>query len=109
MKKNGWVRTLSVVLVSAVVLAACGGAGAGDDNSAPDFSQIALVSVPGASAGDLALSDVSGAAPYINAMGIASGFSGLFGVFADWAPDKPASYSYDGFTVEWSQSGNTWC
>ena len=109
MKKNGWVRTLGVVLVSAVVLAACGGAGAGGDESSPDFSQIALISVPATSTGGEILSGEGGADPYINAMGIASGFSGLFGVFADWAPDKPASYSYDGFTVEWSQSGNTWC
>lgn len=108
--KNRWVRTLGVVLITTVLLAACGGAGAGDDSGAPDFSNVALVSVTGAGAGVLAEDAGPGPAdPYLGVANMVNVFISLFGVFEDWSPDKSSSYDYGGITVTWSQTGDTWC
>ena len=112
MRTNKWVRTLGLVLLSAVVLAACGGAGAGDSSgSAPDFTDITML--PPLSGP--AITSLSGSDSAAGTIGLI-GYNGAIGAqawlliaVAGWSEDAPPSYSSGGYTIAWTRSGNTWC
>lgn len=102
-----WVRALSLSIVAMMILAACGGAGAGGngDASPPDLSSIDFVMVSSRE-GMAALSDLPA---HGGATAIVMPFIAYFAVLADWTVDQPSSYTYGSVTVSWNQNGSTWC
>ena len=111
MRTNRWVRTLALVLLSAVVLAACGGAGAGDSSeSGPDFSTLQFPTLVGVAEEEFYSftdpPDPNGL--YAQSMS-AAWYLYLFSFLQEWTQDKPNPYTFEDVEISWSQSGSTWC